>query len=199
MRDLAAAASLSTPSDPPTYAACLVPSIEAFLRACDKDKWTNTTLVLRILRSNDKNELSKKPFRFVERRTFPQYIDLWKKLILYLVRSFPHAEGHNLTLSPVQLTLVTRIQAVLTAVNSHRNATSTVNALEPLVSELSLALLEQPLTKSIWASPLIHFMGALGYNPQTGTWRGAFDYRPSLSRAIYLMRIIGLKQGHSSR
>ena len=177
--------SLALPANPPSYQNLLLPAITKLLSDCHNQGQQHGVHVLRIFRSLRTEDLSPKPLRFVDLQTLNKYCLLWKQFILFLVRTHVSKSSDNI------LQLNNKYQAAITTLVSalfEPSAHSTSNdicRLQPPLLALSLVPLHETVAASPFLSPLIHFLGLLGWCRTRHTWLSAFDFSPRLSHAVY--------------
>jgi hypothetical protein len=163
-------------------------------------------LNLRILRSAEGDgSTSTKPFRLVSESTLQgNYAVWWYRLLLFLLRVACAVDADTtrsyISIPAVQLKQVQELDRLL----QHASTASTDGPQLALgaageeevlaaVKTLSQSLIfDNHVTRSPFQSPLIAFVGCVGYQTETGTWRRADETTPLLSGLIYIMRLITL-------
>ena len=192
MNVLSEPASLAIPSDPPEYQKLLIPAIGQLLERCQFHGRSFTTHVLRIIRSFNLRALHAKPLRFVDCETLPKYSVIWKRLILYLLCTESVHEAHLLHLTDKLRASIVHLRQSLNTLLNTMDTADAIEVLIPLVLDLSVCLIQQPVRGNVWKSVLIHFVRISGYHRETQTWASAFDFSPRLSQMIYIIRIVSL-------
>lgn len=186
MRQLVRATVLDRqPGDPANWITDLVPAVLALVKWCHAGVRRCSTHVLRLVRSVD-GTLQPKPFRPHLEETVKRDARLWQRLVLFLVRvSEGLVADPGCRLSP----------GVAEGLKGVRESTAAGEAeqLRGRLLELSHRLIVEGVYDDPLLNPVMHFLAVLGYHEETGTWRTAQEYRPTLSQCVYLVRILALE------
>ena len=145
-----------------------------------------------MIRSFNLRALHAKPLRFVDCETLPKYSIIWKRLILYLLRTESVHEAHLLHLTDQLRVAIVNLRRSTNTLFQTMDTADAIELLIPLVLDLSVLIIQQPVKGTVWKSVLIHFVGVSGYHRETQTWASAFDFSPRLSQIIYIIRIVAL-------
>ena len=129
------------------------------------------------------NDTPMNPVR--EEATLKDYTRLWEKFILFILRVGQWTEeerkAYRIEYTPQQLAKSLEICQCPDGA-----------LVEPALTELSRLILQQQPGWTGRQSPLLFFLGIVGFNPERKAWRSAQESGPTLSRVIYLLRLFGL-------
>lgn len=146
------------------------------------------TSVLRILASHTPDNYEVIPASFeVNPRTFAKYTCHWKHFLCYLLRAYSHPDDSKLVLSPVQQSLIAKLDLDLR--NSHTDDQHILDQ----IAAISTNVLEQSLESWVFESPLVHFLSVYAINPHDLVWATPSTFTPTLSGLLYVARLILLE------
>jgi len=177
------------PADEAPWCARLRRVVVDYIQRCDGRLRDVGVLLAQYMYSED-GEPADQPMRPVSlRSTLAEYARLWSKLVVFLVRLGEEGAARwRVPLSEEQRRLLRKIEAGRRSWEGE-DGDGTV---ERLVVELSRAVLRQRLGTRGMASPLLVFLGILGFDADRRIWKHAAECSPVLSQAIYLLRLVGL-------
>ncbi len=188
--------------DPLGYGQTLTTTLETLLDRCQREAREHQTLILRILRTAKSGPPDEKPFRLVSQSTLQRkYATWWRRLLLLLLRVVRLGDTDTacayVPISPPQQKLVQHLDHLLQTsptVSSHHqpDADAAGERVLTAVKSLSQSLISVKVARSPLRSPLVAFVGCVGYEPDTGTWRRADETTPMLSGLLYIMRLLTL-------
>ena len=190
--------------DPPGYTRRLHSVLGMLLDQCDREARQHSTLVLRILHcAQPGGHTPGQPFNLVRRSTLQsKYAIWWRRLLLFLLRAVQPANAdlleYHISISASQRSLIQDLDRLLRTPQPTK-PTDSQPGLDPAdvqilaaVKMLSESLIFSRITRSPFQSPLIVFVGCVGYQAYTGTWRRAHETTPMLSGLIHIMRLLSL-------
>jgi len=170
-----------------------------YIQRCDGRLRDVGVLLAQYMYSED-GEPADQPMRPVSlRSTLAEYARLWSRLVVFLVRLGEEGAARwRVPLSEEQRRLLREIEAGRRSWDGEDVDGEDVDGedvdgtVERLVVELSRAVLRQRLGTRGMASPLLVFLGILGFDADRRIWKHAAECSPVLSQAIYLLRLVGL-------
>jgi len=174
----------------------LVQECKSYFAQAVKIASTSSHALLRWARSTSSTVCSPAPFRFVQPLTFNRYIRYWTRLLCYLFHSsMPDASSQNLLLlnAEQQKTLSNLICETESYALGYCQSPA---QLHTAIHHLCLSLIQQYLPRSNMESPLLHFLGCLGIDKRTGSFRTPSTYTSILAGFIYGCRIILIYESH---
>lgn len=187
LHNIHASSSLSLPSDPPSWSA-IPDAVKNLLLRCHTNGGLHHDYTHCLFRSVSA-ELSSKPLRFIHKSSYNSYFATWQRFFMYLLRNFSNPEPHHLIISESQRVMLEGLYAYLESTTS----VSATAELEDIIFRVSMGIIKQRIVGDPFESPLIHWLGVMGWNATSGIWQNAAEHRPILSRITYCIRILALE------
>ena len=146
----------------------------------------------------------KKPFRSeVEERTWDRYIEVWRKIFCFIVRTVVWKDDDiiNKNLPPYTLTkqqteYFIRLEGAARAVAAGRER---LDRLDRLCLDFAISLLDHPLRHSHYESVLLSALAVLGFRFEDEGWKTAKIYTPVYAAVVKVARMLVLQQSYAEQ